>query len=764
MASYKRRQSSDYNQSVPETEFVPENHAYQEKHFQPTLNQPVSEAHTETEYGPTVTPDRIESRADRNQRSTVTESSDQPGEEDLSNEQFNQNLQGNSDPGTQYSTPDVSSGVSSGSGGFATVETGTVAAGTTTAASTVVATSTAATVSSVAITTAGVAIIAATLILPLVVGVPSAIVFEDIHATDTSIYYSIYFEDYEEDMELTVSLHNNFTNRTHTVESSSISVLEENLKPGMEYKITVYGSMSAILEEKTVKTSKSSSGPELDMKNFDYSPQEGRILIDSELKGDTTGLTAFKAVVYANVDDVWTALSSTDLDTLDGEQSIPLNITKDKKYNATFMIEGTNQDGETVGLYTNDLTVFGTPYYSTPTFMISDDTLTVLCGYYDPYSARSDYQLVTKVMNSQSADPVITYHSLNCGVTTVENISGGYDVFEMMAYVQYSENGTTVYPEESSYDYNSLDALVTTGTARAIVGSQMTEGHLKVTVGDCSETLTATVRVTSPTSSTPEYQSTTLMNNTTSEYTFDLLSENNANVELQFYVETNGNNPIRGAYGTVVFAYASFTGNLSATPLDPSESGPGTEIYLDVNDPYSLWSDYRATVTISGTSVTTLCSDVPIVDNKVYFTTTDFENGAATLTVTCTQDGSTVTVVDSETIQVYSGPTITLNGDLNPAQYGEYDQSIVLYAEFYEFGSSTEPKELYAFLFQDDKSKSSQSFTFLTTDKTYNTTVTFEDITSDFTPAEPITVRIYEKRGDDLILIAISDDTTQYYV
>ena len=119
------------------------------------------------------------------------------------------------------------------------METGTVAAGTTTAASTVVATSTAATVSSVAITTAGVAIIAATLILPLVVGVPSAIVFEDIHATDTSIYYSIYFEDYEEGMELYVSLHNNFTNRMHTVESESISIVERDLKPNMEYTITV---------------------------------------------------------------------------------------------------------------------------------------------------------------------------------------------------------------------------------------------------------------------------------------------------------------------------------------------------------------------------------------------------------------------------------------------------------------------------------------------------------------------------------------------
>ena len=279
MASYKRRQSSDYNQSVPETEFVPENHAYQEKHFQPTLNQPVPEGHAETEYGSTVTPDKVESKAERNPRSTVTESSDQPGEDDLSNEQFNQNLQGTSDPGTQYSTPDVSSGVSSGSGGFASVETGTVAAGTTTAASTVVATSTAATVSSVAITTAGVAIIAATLILPLVVGVPSAIIFDEIVVTDTTVYYSIYFEDYEEDMELTVSLHNNFTNRSHTVESESISVMEENLKPGMSYKLTVYGRMGAVLDERIIKMEDKRSEPTLAVDKAEFSMSDGMIHI-----------------------------------------------------------------------------------------------------------------------------------------------------------------------------------------------------------------------------------------------------------------------------------------------------------------------------------------------------------------------------------------------------------------------------------------------------------------------------------------------------
>ena len=256
MSSIKRRQSSDYNQSVQETEFIPETHSYQEKHFQPTLNQPVPESHSETEYGSTVTPDDILTRNDRSPRSTVIESSDQPGEQDLLREQLNQNLQGNSDTSVHYSTPDVSSGVSSGPGGFTGIETG-AAVGSTTATVTVAATSTIASISSVAVTTVGAVIVAATIILPLIVGVPSAIVFEEISVTDTTVFYSIYFEDYEEDMELTVSLHNFFTERTHTVEYSSISVMEKGLTPGMEYKITVYGNMGTILEERTVKTTKS---------------------------------------------------------------------------------------------------------------------------------------------------------------------------------------------------------------------------------------------------------------------------------------------------------------------------------------------------------------------------------------------------------------------------------------------------------------------------------------------------------------------------
>ena len=765
MASFKRRQSSDYNQSVPETQNVPETHAYQEKHFQPTLNQPVSEVHSETEYGSTVTPDRIETRDDKSPRSTYTESSDQPGEDDLLNQQIEQNLQGNSDAGTQYSTPDVSSGVSSGPGGFTTYDPGTVAAATsTTAASTVVATSTvtAASISSVAIATAGAVIVAATLVLPLIIGVPSAIIFEDISVTDTTVYYSIYFEDYEEDMDLTVCLHNNFTNRTHAVESESISVMEEGLKPGVEYKITVYGSMSTVLDEITVTTEKNYEPepvkPQLDVKSFDYRPQEGKIYLDSELSGDTSGLSSFKAVVYTSIDGVRTVLCSSDLTTLDGEQSVPLTIEKDKKYSATFAIEATDQEGAIEGLYSNDFTVFGTPFYSAPTFNLNNDTLQVICGYYDPYSARSDYTLVTKVMNSQSTEPVITYTPLNSGVTTIENISGGYSVYEMMAYIEYTESGSVVYPPDSTFDYNSLDSLVTVGgVGRAVVVPQSgVNGNLTITVGGCSETLSAVISVLSPDSGTYVDKTATLMNNTPNKtYTFDIMSTDNANVELQFYVETGGNNPMRGAYGTVVFAYASYTGTTATSNLNPSLNGPGIELTgFSVNDPYNIWSDYRATVTQSGATMITLCSDAPIVDNKVYFTNTNFENGPATLTVTCTQDGATVTVIDSATLStnVYSGPTVSTGYYLDEVGMDLYQLSISLYSEFGEYGSSTEPKALYAFLFSDTTGLSISSGEFA-----YDaSTITFDDLNdTDFPRGEGMRMQIRD--GDGNLIASLED-------
>ena len=400
MASYKRRQSSDYNQSVPETQPVPETHAYQEKHFQPTLNPPVSENHSETEYGSTVTPDTIENRDDKSPRSTYTESCDQPGEDDLLKQQLNQNLQGNSDTGTQYSIPDVSSGVSSGPGGYTTYDPGTMAAATTTtAASTAVVSSTAASLSSVAIATVGTVVIAATLVLPLIIGVPSAIIFDEISVTDTTIYYSIYFEDYEEDMELTVCLHNNFTNRTHTVESESISVLEENLKPNMQYKLTVYGSLGTVLEDKTVTTEKGSYEPVLTVETAEFSMSDGLIHVSASLEDPKNRCSDFSLVFYDVKDNKRTEIERIPITDFSSEITMSPGLAKDTSVDGILAVEC--MDGSKSGvLYEKELTAYGNPYIGfkyPPKF--TNGTITVECDIVDPAAARYDYHVMVYVEN-----------------------------------------------------------------------------------------------------------------------------------------------------------------------------------------------------------------------------------------------------------------------------------------------------------------------------------------------------------------------------
>ena len=465
MASFKNRQSSENNQSVPETGYVPETHSYQEKHFQPVMNEPVVEGTQYTEVGTTVTPDPIEMNPERHQRSDVVDQSDQPGENDLLGQQLRQNLQGNSDSGTQYSTPDVSSGVSSGSEGTFTGASsagaaGTTAAATTTATTTVAATATtasvAATISSVAVAAAGAVVIAATLILPLFVGVPSAIIFEDISVTDTSVYYTIFFEDYEEDMELTVCLHNNFTNRTHTVESHSISILEENLKPGMEYKITVYGSMSAVLEERTVKTDKTSSGS-LDVEKAEFSMSDGKIHLTASLKDPKGRWSDFKAVFYDTTDGKHTAVRSVPIDSFDSEIIMDVGLATDTSIAGVFAIE-CMEGGEPVTLYETEMTAYGIPYLglSSP-FSIVDDSVSLECNIIDPSSVRTDYAVALTVTNAN--DPGMSHELTEplvngrCSFTKInedEATKQVYAFYDVTWMITCTENGVTKVVQSGS--------------------------------------------------------------------------------------------------------------------------------------------------------------------------------------------------------------------------------------------------------------------------------------------------------------------------
>ena len=431
MSSFRRRQSSDYNQSVPETEFIPENHAYQEKHFQPTLNKAVAETHSETEYGSTVTPDTVESRATRVTYSVVSEKSDQPGEDDLLNARMRQNLQGNSDPGTQYSTPDVSSGVSSDPGGFSTFSGGSMAAAasTSTAASTVVASSTVASISSVAVATAGAVMVAATLILPLVIGVPTAIIFEDISVTDTTIYYSIYFEDYEEGMDLTVSLHNNFTDRSHAVESHIISVLEEDLRPGMDYKLTVYGSMGVVLDERTVTTEETSPEPTPPEPTFtveaaEFSTSDALIHVSATLDDPESRYSDFSVVFYDVKDDVRTEVRRVSVSNFSSEISFSPGLAKDTSVDGILAVE-CKDNGDTKVLYEDNLTAYGSLYIGFKTLpRIIDGTVPVECIIVDPESLRSNYQAWVYIENAdnQKDVPYDTNGVLENGIFTATGV------------------------------------------------------------------------------------------------------------------------------------------------------------------------------------------------------------------------------------------------------------------------------------------------------------------------------------------------------
>lgn len=398
MASFKNRQSSENNQSFPESGYVPESHSYQEKHFQPLMNEPVVEGTQYTEVGVTVTPDPIEATPERHQRSDVVEKSDQPGENDLLKQQIRQSYQGNSDSGTQYSTPDVSSGVSSGSEGTFTGASsagtaGSAAAATTTATTTVAATATTATVtatiSSVAVTAAAAVIIAATVIIPLLEA-PQNISFSEIIVTDSSVYYSIYIEDYEEGMDLTVSLHNNFTNRQHTVDSNYVEFTERNLKPNMEYKLTLYGSMATVLKETVVKTQKTSGETGLTVNKAEFDATDGMIHVSAVLSDPNSELSDFKAVLYDDTQNR-TAVWSAPIQDFKTDLTLDPGFDPDMKVSGTFALECL-REGEPYTLYEREMSVYGLPYFGLAYPMeLVDHAITLDCEIIDPEGLRSDY-------------------------------------------------------------------------------------------------------------------------------------------------------------------------------------------------------------------------------------------------------------------------------------------------------------------------------------------------------------------------------------
>ncbi len=693
MASFKHRQPSDTNQSVPETESVPETHSYQEKHFQPTLNEPVVETEQYTEYGATVKPDPTRARSNPVIRSDVTDGSDQPGEEDmLAKDRLNRSLQGNSDSGTQYSTPDVGSGVSSGSEGYAhtygSVGSTSAAASsaTATAAATATATSTvAAGAASAVVAGAGAVLIAVTLIIPMVLGVPSAIIFEDIVATDSSIYYSIYFEDYEEGMELYVSLHNNFTDRTHTVESESFSFVERDLKPNMEYTLTVYGSMSAVLKEQVIKTKPSTDVPTLTVNYCDYMPEKGVVSFSSTISGDTAAWGDYRAVLYGqqkDTDDKY-EIASVMLESVDTEQDIRFQLEKDMSYDATFAIECSGEYG-TETLYSTSMTVYGTPYFGfNASYDSGTDVLNISSTVYDPDGQRSEYYAIMTVTNASTGESYTDSRDLMSGGCEFINVSHGYTFYDFEVRFQCNEGGKFVDIMDRYFDFTSYMSPAIGNVSYSWVPDDSNTGS--ATAGPSNYgTLTVTFDLVDTGSSwtdlTAELGSKTAtgfihteaFTNADRSITFEIpKSERGCIAPLSFY---NGDNPITFEYegSMVTFIDISLFGSdpvftfSGYEAMDPSGTlGGGIAISYSVKDNDSMWSE--ETYTLTQGSVTTSGSfDLSSSSWNVIFNGEPFVNGTATLTLTCTQKdrngGSPETghVLYTGTVDLYAGPTATL--------------------------------------------------------------------------------------------------------
>ncbi len=681
MASFKHRQPSDTNQSVPETESVPETHSYQEKHFQPTLNEPVVETEQYTEYGATVKPDPTRARSNPTVKSDVTERSDQPGEEDmLAKDRLNRSLQGNSDSGTQYSTPDVGSGVSSGSEGYAhtygSVGSTSAAASsaTATAAATATATSTvAAGAASAVVAGAGAVLIAVTLIIPMVLGVPSAIIFEDIVATDSTIYYSIYFEDYEEGMELYVSLHNNFTDRTHTVESESFSFVERDLKPNMEYTLTVYGSMSAVLKEQVIKTKPSTDVPTLTVNYCDYLPETGAVSISSTISGGTAAWGDYRAVLYAEEKDGAAGgmrqIASVMLESVDTEQEIRFQLEKDASYDATFAIECSGPDG-TETLYSAPMKVYGSPYFGfNAEFDSSTDVLNISSTVYDPDGVRSEYFAIITVTNASDTSQSYTdSRDLMSGGCEFTNVSNGYTFYDFEVRFQCYEGGKFVDITDRYFTYSSYsspafgnvqyDFVHTSSAATGMYGGTLTITYdlvdhygqyteLRADLGDKAGTGWA--------------QSLNFDNTLPHEISFDVNEEGCGTV--QPLVIWNGDTKLYEGTVSLVCNDSRFSVSTVETVENSTEqtvNKANLDLYADYYDADRAYSDIAYTI-VQGSKSTGEISFTPSRNGatRLSFDSSGFVNGAAQLNITYKENGADKALPTVD-VNVYVGPTATL--------------------------------------------------------------------------------------------------------
>ena len=130
--------------------------------------------------------------------------------------------------------------------------------------------------------------------------------FVGIEVTDTTVRYSVEVENYDPEYECVVSLTNRFTDRSQTFQSESFSGVEENLKPDMEYTLTLtidgeVMATSTVTTEREVETyfylvSAECTCPEDDLFHFEVDIRDG--------DGAWTSITATLSDLYGNTSEV----------------------------------------------------------------------------------------------------------------------------------------------------------------------------------------------------------------------------------------------------------------------------------------------------------------------------------------------------------------------------------------------------------------------------------------------------------------------------
>lgn len=119
--------------------------------------------------------------------------------------------------------------------------------------------------------------------------------FVTIDATDTTVRYTVELEDYDPDLGYSVSLTNRYTERTQTFQSDTFSYKEENLKPDMEYTLTLTAD-GEVLATETVTTERQT--------------EPHFLLVSYECTCPEDDLFHFE-VDIENADGIWTDVTAT---------------------------------------------------------------------------------------------------------------------------------------------------------------------------------------------------------------------------------------------------------------------------------------------------------------------------------------------------------------------------------------------------------------------------------------------------------------------